>query len=130
MIRIIAHNEFPEKKWILKPDKFNIIFTNEEVDYDNFQHCFETITNYLTEKDDTSHVLYFNLTPGTANVSALMTLMAIDGDRKLFYYIPENDPQKVINMSEKEKELRLTEVPKNELSLDNLLSQAIETLNK
>jgi hypothetical protein len=129
IIRILAYSEFPEKDWILDPSKLVISFTPEE-DYDKFNQCFNTLTKYLKEKDDTSHILYFNLTPGTANISALMTLMAIDGDRKLFYYIPENDPQKVRNMSEKEKELRLTEVPKKEMPLKNLLSQAIETLNR
>lgn len=129
ILRILAYSEFPEKSWILDPTKFVITFTPEE-DYDKFKNCFNTLDRYIKVKDDTSHVLYFNLTPGTANISALMTLMAIDGDRKLFYYIPENDPKKVRSMSEKEKELRLTEVPKKEIPLENLLSQAIETLNK
>ena len=129
IIRILAYSEFPEKDWLLNPSKFVINFTTAE-DYDRFNNCFITLDKYIKEKDDSSHILFFNLTPGTANISALMTLMAIDGDRKLYYYIPENDPQKVREMSTKEKELRLTEVPKKEIHLENLLSQAIETINK
>ena len=129
IIRLLAYYEFPEKEWVLYPDKFHIEFTPAQ-DYDKFQECFNAIEKQLTGRDTPENVLYFNLTPGTANISALMTLMAIDGDRKLYYYVPENDPDKVRAMSEKEKQLRLTEVRKNDLPLDNLLSQAIETLDK
>lgn len=129
IIRLLAYHEFPEKEWILYPDKFHIEFTPAQ-DYDKFQECFNAIEKQLIGRDTPANVLYFNLTPGTANISALMTLMAIDGDRKLYYYVPENDPNKVRAMSEKEKQLRLTEVIKKDIPLDNLLSQAIETLNK
>lgn len=130
LVRIWAYHEFPEKKWLLNPERFKITLSIQEVDYDDFMYCYDTIEKELQGKDDVSHVLYFNLTPGTANISSLMTLMAIDGDRKLLYYVPENDPHKVATMSEKEKELRLKEVAKEEMSLKSLLSQAIETLNK
>lgn len=128
IIRIFAYCEFPEKIWLLDPNKFLINFTAAQ-NYDDFQECFDAIEKQLSGKDNPSNVLFFNLTPGTANISALMTLMAIDGDRKLYYFVPENDPNKVRAMTEKEKQLRLTEVKKKDIPLDNLLSQAIETLN-
>ena len=130
LVRIWAFHEFPEKRWLLNPSKFIIYFTSKDVDYNDFKDCFDTMERELQGKDDAAHVLYFNITPGTANISSLMTLMAIDGDRELLYYIPENDPTIVAKMSPREKELRLKGVPKKEMSLENLLSQAIETLNK
>lgn len=129
IIRVYAYNEFPEKKWILDPEKFTIEFT-EAQDYNEFTDCFTALNKSLEGQDDTSHVLYFNLTPGTANISALMTLMAIDGDRMLYYFIPENDPKKAASLTEDEKRHRLKSVSKKEIPLDNLLSQALETLNK
>lgn len=130
LVRIWAFHEFPEKRWLLDPSKFFIYFTSKDVDYDDFKDCFDTMERELQGKDDATHVLYFNITPGTANISSLMTLLAIDGDRELLYYIPENDPTIVAKMSPREKELRLKGVPKKEMSLENLLSQAIETLKK
>lgn len=126
LIRMLAVIEFPEKTWI--PNGLIVDCTKEEGNYDQISHCFEIMNQIVKEKDDAAHELYFNLTPGTANVSALMTLMAIDGDRKLYYYIPENDPTKVRTLTEDEKRHRLKAVNKRDIPLQALLSQALETI--
>ena len=59
------------------------------------------------------------MTPGTATMSSVMSLIAIDGDRRLFYY--SQDKKLPI-------ELRLKEVYKKEIPLENLLSQALENV--
>ena len=86
------------------------------------------IEKYVKLKDDESHELYFNLTPGTGTVGALMTLMAIDGSRKLYYYVPENDANKAIMESEEKKSERLKKVDKNSIPLEGLLSQALDSI--
>ena len=74
---------------------------------------------FVRENDNDSNVLFFNLTPGTGVVGSLMTLMAIDGDRSLYYFSQDSRLQ---------EDKRLKVVDKSQIPLKNLLSQALETL--
>ena len=60
---------------------------------------------------------------GTVTMSSVMTLIAVDGDRDLYYYSQDT------NQSEC---LRMKKVNKSMIPLENLLSQALEniTVNK
>ena len=71
--------------------------------------------------DTEDNKLVFNLTPGTTVVSALMTILAIDSQRTLFYYRQGDVPPNT---------KRLIEVNKSNIPLRNLLSQALESLNQ
>ncbi len=124
LIRMVAIAEFPQKKWI--PSNLQITFS-ERCDYESFENCFETLDNIVKEKDNPNNQLFFNITPGTVNVGALMTLMAIDGQRKLYYYIPKNEADKEKQESDEEKMKRLVEVKKSDIPLQNLLSQALDS---
>lgn len=118
LIREVIKQEFPKKKWI---DQMAIEFSIP-CNYDNFSDCFRAISPLVEAKDDDNHRLIFNLTPGTGIVGSLMTLLAIDGDRELYYYRQEkNDSIPDID--------RLQPVYKSDIPLKNLLSQALETLN-
>ena len=77
------------------------------------------VIKQLLKKDDSGHQLIFNLTPGTGIVGALMTLLAIDGDRSLFYYSQDKSLPDT---------LRIKEVDKSKIPLESLLSQALERL--
>lgn len=117
LIKMEAINMFPEKTWI--PQGLNIIFSKEETDYNAFDSCYVILDRYVREKENKNNLLFFNLTPGTGIIGALMTLMAIDGDRSLYYYsqdesIPDNERLKVVD--------------KSQIPLRRLLSQALDSV--
>ena len=118
LIKIAAINMFPEKEWI--SDGLKITFSNESADYNQFDSCFRIVEKFIRERDDDNHVLIFNLTPGTGIVGSLMTLLAIDGDRMLYYYSQD------INVPDIDK---IKKVEKSQIPLHNLLSQALDTLD-
>ena len=124
LLKMVALAEFPQKKWIF--DNLKITFS-EQCDYETFDSCFNTLDKLVKERDTTQNLLFFNLTPGTVNVGALMTLMAIDGLRKLYYYIPKNEAESQKEESEDEKSKRLVEVKKKDIPLKGLLSQALDS---
>ena len=117
LIKLIAIDMFPEKKWI--PNGLTITFSEEEADYNQFNQCFDIVDKYVKGKDNNDNILYFNLTPGTGIVGSLMTLMAIDANRSLYYYSQDN---------KLEESAKLMEVEKSQIPLRNLLSQALDTL--
>ncbi len=117
IIRTVALKEFREKKWIAT---MPIDFT-DECDYDNFSNCYNEIAERVERLDTEDNKLVFNLSPGTTVVSALMTILAIDSQRTLFYYSQDD------NLSNTK---RLIEVNKSSIPLRNLLSQALESLNQ
>ena len=98
-------------------DGLEIQFMDKPCDYDKFDQCFKVVRGAVEDVDNHEHLLYFNLTPGTGIVGSLMTLFAIDDNRRLYYY-PQNSPNPVILMADKGK------VP-----LENLLSQALDSIN-
>lgn len=98
-------------------DGLTIRFMDKPCDYNHFDQCFEEVERAVRRVDNHEHLLYFNLTPGTGIVGSLMTLFAIDDNRRLYYY-PQNTANAVI-----------TEADKNKVPLENLLSQALESIN-
>ena len=114
LIKKVAQIEFPEKKEEL--ENLTIDWT-DPCDYNVFKSCNDVLIHKIEEKDDNDHRIICYVSPGTALVGALITLMAIDGDRELYYYSQEK------NVEDSER-LRL--VNKNDIPLRNLLSQALE----
>ena len=130
LIRQIARKEFPEIPNI--NDRLKIEFT-EPCDYNtDFEGCFAILDKKVNPLDDENHQLIFNCTPGTSTIGSLMTLFAIDGDRKLYYYSQEEMP-KDLDTDEKKRAYRsklLKPVNKEKIPLYNLLSQALEKFEK
>lgn len=117
LINIVAKNRFPDKSWLREEDySFEVRFTDQAVDYNSFEDCFSTIDTAMKDYEKPQYQLYFNVSPGTGIVGSLMTLMSIKGNRKLFYY-----PQFV-------GDTQIKEAVKSKIPLENLLSQALETL--
>ncbi len=114
LIRTVAKREFPGKKWI---DELEINFTRA-CNYDDFPQCSGVLMPLIKGLDDSKHRLYFNLTPGTVVVSSLMTLLAIDANRELYYYNQKD------GISDED---RLARVEKSQIPLRNLLTQALES---
>lgn len=114
LIKKVAQIEFPERKDEMA--RLSIEWT-DPCDYNVFKSCHDALINIIKEKDDYNHWLTCYVSPGTALVGALITLMSIDGDRKLYYYSQENNT---------EDSKRLMLVNKNDIPLKNLLSQALE----
>lgn len=106
------HNASELQAWI---KDITIHFT-PLCDYDNFPDCFSKLRMSL-EKFDNTYEYYFNLSPGTAVVSAIMALLSIDDNSELYYYKQKNVTQ------------RLQRVDKSKVPMENLLSQALETLH-
>ena len=138
LIREVAKREFPE--WAkVGPhdmpsfiDKIPIEFTTEACNYSkDFEKAFSIIDEKTKELDDVNHSLYFNLTPGTGIIGSLMTLMAIDGDRHLYYYSQE--PMPTLKSDEEKRTFRerqVLSVDKSKVPLQALLSQALEKQDK
>lgn len=112
-----AKNEFRERNVSFK--KLKIHFT-APCDYEDFPTCFRLLSNEIREFDTKDKEICFNLTPGPASISSIVTLLSIDADRKLYYY--SQDDSKSNNPIEL--------VDKTKVPLENLLSQAIETLKQ
>lgn len=99
------------KEWIKQ--KLVIEFT-ESVDYDDYEKCFLATSHAMKQLDSKEHLFFFNLTPGTATIKLILTLLSISAKHRLFYYSQGKTP-------------KLIEVDKSLLPLQNLLSQALET---
>jgi hypothetical protein len=99
------------KEWIKR--KLVIEFT-EPVDYDDYEKCFLAASHAMKKLDSKEHLFYFNLTPGTATIKLILTLLSISAKHQLFYYSQGKTP-------------KLVKVDKSLLPLQNLLSQALET---
>lgn len=138
LIREVAKREFPELAAKKLPDTKSFIdhiqieFTEACSYSKNFETAFSVLERSTKSLDDDRHRLYFNLTPGTGIISSLMTLMAIDGDRELYYYSQKSMPE---NIKTGEEEIRrnfrrelLLPVEKNKIPLQALLSQALDRL--
>lgn len=129
LIREVAKREFPNKARQI--ERMIIEFTEPCSYFDNFDVTFNTLEKRAKELDNAEHQLYFNLTPGTGIIGSLMTLMAIDGDRELYYYSQEKMPNEETATNE-EKELfkikLLKPVDKSKVPLQALLSQALESI--
>ena len=117
LIKEVAKHKFPEsKKWI--DENLRIHFT-KDCNYDKFPDCFKLLSEEIKKYDTKDKELCFNLTPGTAPISSIVTLLSIDANRKLYYYSQDEEVQSHPIIS----------VEKAEVPLENLLSQALETLH-
>lgn len=121
LIRECAIREFDEKKDWLK--NLKICWTKEACDYDNFNECFQAINADIMKMDDKDHSLYFNLTPGTACVGGVMTLLAMDPKRSLYYYRQKED----IDLDD---DMRLVRIEKDYESLKVVFSGVLENIRK
>ncbi|MCR5140639.1 MAG: OPT/YSL family transporter [Bacteroidaceae bacterium] len=116
LIKIVALIEFPTQEEEIE----NLTFDwTDPCNYNDFKSCHDVLTTKIERKDDNKHRLICYVSPGTALVGSLITLMAIDGDRELYYYSQDRS---------KEDSERLMPVNKNDIPLKNLLSQALEKL--
>ena len=115
LIKKTASREFESYKnmneWIKQ--KLVIEFT-KPVDYNDYEECFRAASQAIKQLDSKKHLFYFNLTPGTATIKLILTLLSINAKHRLFFYSQGNTP-------------KLIEVDKSLLPLQNLLSQALET---
>lgn len=114
LIKKVAQIEFPGREEEIA--RLSIEWT-DPCNYNVFKSCHDALIHKIEEKDDYNHRLICYVSPGTALVGALITLMAIDGDRELYYYSQEK------NVDDSK---RLMRVNKNDIPLKNLLSQALE----
>ena len=130
LIREVARREFPDKPWL--PERLNettIEFT-EPCNYSVLDDAYRILEKKVTEYDKQGMSIYFNATPGTSIIGTLMTLLAIDGDRHLYYYSQEK-MQNADNATEEAKikfrRSLLLPVDKTKIPLKNLLSQALDS---
>lgn len=117
LIKEVAKHKFPESKdWIER--NLTIQFT-KACDYDDFPACFKLLSKEIRRYDTRDKEICFNLTPGTASISSIVTLLSIDANRKLYYY----------SQDDAKKPNPIKPVDKTKVPLENLLSQALETLH-
>ena len=114
LIKFTAKLKYPE--FTASIDQISFDFMKESCNYDLFNECYIAVENAVKDIDKPGTSLHFNLTPGTGIVGSLMTLFAIDDNRRLYYY-PQNTPDAV-----------MTEANKSKVPLENLLSQALENI--
>ncbi len=118
LIKLFARIEFPQHLETIK--NMEITFT-KKCDYNNYDDSFKTVNEIANDLDNEEHEIIFNLTPGTVVVSSVMTLLAIDGDRKLYYH---EQGSKATDIAK-----RIKQVDKSKLPIQNLLSEALEKLS-
>jgi len=115
LIRETAKSEFPNHdSWI--DNNVKIHFT-ASCNYEKYSECFKLLSLAIKEYDTRENELCFNLTPGTAPISSIATLLSIDRNRKLYYYTQKADTNN-----------KIIEIEKSDIPLENLLSQALESL--
>lgn len=115
---VAIHNFSKSEDWI--NCYLEIEFT-KPCNYDDYPTCFNTLSKVTKELDFANNTeLCFNLTPGTAPISSIVTLLSIDSKRKLYYYSQDSSIQ----------ENQIKPVDKTKVPLENLLSQALETLKE
>lgn len=115
LIKEVTRKEFPDKEGI---DDMKIDFSTR-CDYNIYKSCYDALAIMVKEKDTYNNRLTFYISPGTVLVGSVITLMAIDGERKLYYYSQDKEDN---------DSTRLKFINKNEIPLRNLLSQALDTL--
>lgn len=113
LIKYTARLKYPGNDDFI--DGLKISFMDKPCDYDQFDQCFEVVKRAVEHVDNREHLLYFNLTPGTGIVGSLMTLFAIDDNRRLLYYTQNTS-------------MVMTQADKTKVPLENLLSQALENM--
>ena len=131
LIREIAKREFMgDDHKIRLIEEMEIEFTRSCSYFENFEIAYSILESRVRELDDEQHQLYFNLTPGTGIIGSLITLMAIDGDRELYYYSQKPMPAELKTEEEKRafRSELLLPVEKSKVPLQALLSQALETM--
>ena len=115
IIKKTAIKEFSKSEgmseWI--NNHLEIEFT-ASVDYDDYEKCFIATNDAIKKLDAKKNLFYFNITPGTATIKLILTLLSINAKHRLFYYSQGKDS-------------KLVEVDKSLLPLQNLMSQALET---
>lgn len=144
VIREVIKREFPLPKgeWIKKifqnpEEEWTKIIDNIEINFTeaiNYNKDFDTAYNRIEEKvnpmDDEKHELYFNLTPGTSIIGGILSLFAIDSDRKLYIYSqakPSKEEEDTSAKLDSYKRNLLKPMIKSRIPLKNLLSQALES---
>ncbi|MBQ4432725.1 MAG: hypothetical protein II894_01040, partial [Bacteroidales bacterium] len=143
VIREVIKKEFPlpegewAKKFFQTSEEWTTFIDNVKIDFTeaiNYNKDFDTAYNRIEEKvdplDDENHELYFNLTPGTSIIDGILSLFAIDGDRKLYIYGQAKPSAEEVDTAKKldlYKRNLLKPIVKSRIPLNNLLSQAIES---
>lgn len=120
LIRECAIKEFPDKKDMIS--KLTIRWTKDSCDYDDFGACFSTLNNEINGLTDKDHSLIFNMTPGTALIGGVITLLAMDPQRSLYYY---RQSKEITDDKD-----RLQPVVKDYESIRTLLSGTLENIRR
>jgi len=124
LIKLFARFELPQYTETIR--KMEITFT-KKCDYNQYDNCFNTVNEIANYLDNEEHEIIFNLTPGNVVVSSVMTMLAIDGDRKLYYH--EQGSKKPDHSQETDIAQYIKQVDKSKLPIQNLLSEALEKLS-
>ena len=119
LIRECAKREFPDKANLINNMK---IRWTDSCDYDDFGTCFKTLNKEINALINKNHSLLFNMTPGTTLIGGVITLLAMDPQRSLYYY----RQSKAIT----DDNNRLLPVVKDYESIKNLLSGTLENIRK
>ena len=119
LIKACAKREFPDKGELI--DNLIIEWT-EFCDYDDFDSCFKNLNKVIKNLPGKDNSLIFNMTPGTTLIGGVITLLAMDPQRSLYYY-----RQSETIADDKD---RLLPVVKDYESIRNVLSGTLENIRR
>lgn len=119
LIKECAKREFHDKGELI--DNLKIRWT-EYCDYDNFNSCFKILNKEINSLPGNDNSLIFNMTPGTTLIGGVITLLAMDPQRSLYYY-----RQSETIADDKD---RLLPVVKDYESIKNVLSGTLENIRR
>lgn len=117
IIKSLGTFEFPDQKDTIKK---LIIEFSEPCDYNDYNKCYDIANNVVKGYDDNNHLIRINSTPGTALITSVLTLLAIDVDRELYYFKQFDNNVPI--------EDKLKEVDKSKVPILELIAQSMDKL--
>lgn len=119
LIKACAKREFPDRGELI--DNLKIQWT-EYCDYDDFDSCFKTLNKEINSFSGKDNSFIFNMTPGTTLIGGVITLLAMDPQRSLYYY---RQSEAIVDDKD-----RLLPVVKDYESIRNVLSGTLENIRR
>lgn len=120
IVKMVTKYVFSENKDICEiVDQIEIIFTTT-TDYNNFNDCYMKAQQVIEEEEKKGYEIILNCSPGTVAVSACLTILSMQRNRRLLYY--SQDKQIT-------PKYRMQEIMENKLDFKELIEKISEELS-
>jgi hypothetical protein len=119
-IKIFAKYAFYENKELCKTiDGIEINFS-PSVNYNDFENCYQKAKNSLDSYEKEGYDIIVNCSPGTTTLSAALTILSMESNRRLLYY-SQNEKVEIEN--------KMIEIMDNKLHFKDIIEKISEELS-